>query len=83
MNWMARWSTHAIGAISDQSDRTTHQKGLSSLFALLSQSEPREAWGMPPMMCSTYYVGVAPRRVYGFQRIVSVLRGRAGGSRTG
>jgi len=33
-------------------------------------------WGRPHLTCSTSSVGVAPRRVYGFRRIVSALRRR-------
>lgn len=31
-------------------------------------------WGRPPLTCQTESVGVAPRCVYGFRRIVSALR---------
>ena len=34
-------------------------------------------WGRPPLTCQTESVGVAPRCVYGFRRIVSALRSRA------
>jgi len=40
-------------------------------------------WGRPPLTCQTESVGVAPRCVYGFRRIVSVLKERAGGRRRG
>lgn len=33
-------------------------------------------WGRPPLTCGTKSVGLAARCVYGFQRIVSALRGR-------
>ena len=33
-------------------------------------------WGRPPLTCQTESVGVAPRCVYGFRRIVSALRRR-------
>lgn len=35
-------------------------------------------WGRPPFTGDTDYVGIAPRCVYGFRRIVSALRRRAG-----
>lgn len=35
-------------------------------------------WGRPPLTCGTENVGVAARCVYGFWRIVSVLKRRAG-----